>query len=230
MVELAADALDGLAGKRVLDVATGAGHTAITFARAGANVAALDLTPEMLEVARELAAERLGEPAIAFHEGPAEVLPFDDAEFDAVTCRIAAHHFQDPERFLAETQRVLARHGRLLLVDNIAPEEPTLSEAMNRIERMRDPSHVAAYPVHAWLGWMADAGLATERVERFRRTKVFADWAERGGMSAEDAVELERHVLRLPPEAQSYFGVRVEEGRLVELAHEVVLAMARVQP
>src|SRR5262249_6639698 len=75
-----------------LDIATGAGHVALALALRLAHVVASDLTLEMLGVARGLARER-GVSNISFAEMRAEALPFGDATFDLVTCRIAPHHF-----------------------------------------------------------------------------------------------------------------------------------------
>src|SRR5690348_15878668 len=65
------------AGQRVLDVACGTGVVAVTCALRGASVTALDLTPELLEVARENAA--IAGVTLDFHQGDAEQLPFPDA-------------------------------------------------------------------------------------------------------------------------------------------------------
>jgi ubiquinone/menaquinone biosynthesis C-methylase UbiE len=67
-------------GQSVLDVGCGTGVTAITAARIGARVRGVDLTPELLERARENA--RIANVEIDFREGDAEALPFDDATFD----------------------------------------------------------------------------------------------------------------------------------------------------
>ena len=140
LLELAAP----VAGRRVLDVATGGGHVALAFARAGALVTALDLTPAMLEAARAFLASR--GVAAHFVEGAAEALPFEDASFEVVACRIAAHHFRDPARFVREAARVLVPGGSFLLADNVAPLNAELAAAMNAVERRRDPSHVRARP------------------------------------------------------------------------------------
>src|SRR5688572_5469936 len=66
---------------QMLDVATGAGHTAMAFAPHVAHVTATDLTPRMLEVAAGLAQKR-GLGNITFKESAAESLPFADASFD----------------------------------------------------------------------------------------------------------------------------------------------------
>src|SRR5215471_16945398 len=102
----------------VLDVATGAGHTAYAFAPHVARVWATDITDEMLHLVRgEIAKRRLANVRVA--HAKAEALPFEDATFDLVTCRIAPHHFDSIAAFLDEARRVLKNGGTLALVDNV---------------------------------------------------------------------------------------------------------------
>ncbi|HEY7272737.1 MAG TPA: methyltransferase domain-containing protein [Actinoplanes sp.] len=81
-------------GQRVLDVAAGSGNAAIPAARAGAQVVAADLTPEMFDAGRRTATE--AGVRIDWHEADAEALPYDDASFDTVlSClgvMFAPHH------------------------------------------------------------------------------------------------------------------------------------------
>lgn len=72
----------------------------------------LDLTPEMIEVARTKVA-----PGMEFVVGDAENLPFDEASFDAVLCSNSFHHYPNPAAFLAGALRVLRPGGRLILCD-----------------------------------------------------------------------------------------------------------------
>jgi ubiquinone/menaquinone biosynthesis C-methylase UbiE len=106
---------------QALDIATGAGHTAAAFAPHVARVVASDLTDEMLAEARKLAAAK-GYANMETAHADAEALPFADASFDLVTCRIAPHHFPNIAAFVAEVWRVLRRGGKFALVDNIAPD------------------------------------------------------------------------------------------------------------
>ena len=109
---------------RVLDVATGAGHTALAFAPHVAKVTATDITDEMLAEARKLAADR-GLANVRTLSAKAEDLPFPDTSFDLVVCRLAAHHFDDVTAFAGGAFRVLMPGGMIGIVDTIGPDATT---------------------------------------------------------------------------------------------------------
>src|ERR1700680_1535381 len=126
--------------QHALDIATGGGHTALAVAPHVAQVTVTDLTPRMLEKAREYLLQQ-GITNAVFQVADAEQLPFADATFDRVTCRIAAHHFPDVPQFVREVARVLKASGIFLLIDSMAPDDPQLDTFDNRVEKWRDPSH-----------------------------------------------------------------------------------------
>jgi len=97
------------AGEKILDVGSGTGVVAITAARAGAKVIALDLTPELLEVARNNA--QLADVTVDFREGDAEALPFADASFDAVLSQFGHMFAPRPDVVVGEMLRVLKPGG-----------------------------------------------------------------------------------------------------------------------
>src|SRR5690349_10465390 len=99
------------ASERLLDIATGGGHVARVFAPHVAEVVASDLTPEILTHAAASFAEQ-GLSNITTALVDAEDIPYPDATFDLVTCRIAPHHFPHPDRFVTEAARVLKSGGR----------------------------------------------------------------------------------------------------------------------
>ena len=119
---------------RVLDVSTGAGHTALAFAPHVAHVIASDLTPEMLATAQKLAAER-GIANIEFKSADAQSLPFEDNIFDLVTNRLALHHYDDARKALAEMARVCKPGGIVALTDNVVPPDKQTAGYINHFEK-----------------------------------------------------------------------------------------------
>src|SRR5579884_1993896 len=79
---------------RVLDVATGGGHTGLFLASLGHEVILTDIAQPMLERAAKTAAERGFKVDTRQHA--AEQLPYADNSFDLVTSRVAPHHFSSP--------------------------------------------------------------------------------------------------------------------------------------
>jgi len=98
-------------GDGVLDVGCGTGVVAVTAARLGARVTGLDLTPELLERARENAT--IAKVSIDFHEGDVETLPFDADEFDVVLSQYGHMFAPRPDVAIAEMLRVLRPGGTI---------------------------------------------------------------------------------------------------------------------
>src|SRR6185503_2348376 len=99
------------AGMDVLDVACGTGNATIPAATAGGRVTGLDFAPVLLMVARDLAADAMGE--IDFVEGDAQELPFEDASFDRVISTFGHMFAPDHERTASEMTRVLRPGGAI---------------------------------------------------------------------------------------------------------------------
>ncbi|MGH8529930.1 MAG: class I SAM-dependent methyltransferase [Nevskiales bacterium] len=102
-------------GERVLDLATGTGITAIAARERGAKVTAVDLTPELLAVARNKAQDE-GFGDIEFREGDAEALPFADASFDVVLSTCGHMFAPDQPKVAAELARVTRPGGRIVFL------------------------------------------------------------------------------------------------------------------
>ena len=100
-------------GARVLDVACGAGQTAIPMSRAGAKVTGVDIATNLIEQARaRVQAENLD---ARFEEADAEILPFADGSFDIVLSLIGAMFAPRPELVAAELKRVCRPGGKIIM-------------------------------------------------------------------------------------------------------------------
>ncbi len=145
-------------GVTALDVATGGGHVARRLREEGATVVTLDPAPGMQ----------------ADTTAPAEDLPFADASFDVVACRIAAHHFTDVTAAVKEMARVAK--DRVVIVDNTF-----MSERAEEADRLRDPTHVRNYSVAEWHSFFELAGLEVADEEQIERWVEVEPWLERAG-------------------------------------------------
>ena len=99
--------------------------------------------------------------------GDAAPLVFPDAAFSAVVTRFSFHHFLDPKRVLAEMVRVCEPGGRVVVID-VFTSSAEQAEAYNRVEKLRDPSHVRALSLEELTGLFQDAGLLGQKTAFFR--------------------------------------------------------------
>lgn len=154
-------------GVTALDVATGGGHVARRLRERGCHVTSCDAAAGM-------------EPDVVC---PAERLPFADASFDVVACRLAAHHFDDPGASVAEMARV---SRRLVVVEDGLHNDDRVEEA----ERLRDTTHVRAYTEAEWRAMLSAAGLKIVDRARHPRRHVFAEWLSCTGCEGDTAVRV----------------------------------------
>jgi ubiquinone/menaquinone biosynthesis C-methylase UbiE len=212
---------------RVLDVATGAGHTAAAIAPHVREVTAIDIAPSMLDRTRELAAVRgLTNLRVALMD--VEALDFPAGSFDAVTCRIAPHHFIDIDTALREIARVLAAGGTFVVEDSIVPDDPLLDAYFNDLERIRDATHVRSLTLAQWRSKLEDAGLRIERSTIHRKRHDAADWIERAGLSEEGVRRVYAALGKAPAAAVEHFAIAYgENGRATEFTDEKAIVRAR---
>jgi ubiquinone/menaquinone biosynthesis C-methylase UbiE len=217
---------------RALDIATGAGHTALAFAPHVASVVASDITDEMLTETAKLARER-GLSNIETAKAEAGNLPFADGSFDLVTCRLAAHHFPDPAAFVAESFRVLRAGGVLALVDNVSPDQslmPSLSadeaveaaRTFNTYEKTRDPSHARALSISEWHELMTKTGFAVQSSELLDQDIAFDPWTARM-RCAPETIELLISMLFGDAHLRAFLRPRDENGALTFTLQEAII-------
>jgi ubiquinone/menaquinone biosynthesis C-methylase UbiE len=169
------EAIGDSARGRVLDVACGPGIVTAALAERAREVVALDLTPQMLEKAKERCA-KAARANVVFKEGSATALPFADGCFDAVVTRLSFHHFSDPGAVLKEMLRVLRAGGTVAIADVVSVEQPDKSELQNAIETLRDPSHVRMLSAAELMAMVAQSGVTIERQEAWDKPREFEEW------------------------------------------------------
>ena len=167
-------------GKTGLDVATGGGHVARVLRGAGLEVVTIDAAPGM-------------KPTVVSR---AEEIPFADASFDVVACRVAAHHFQDPAGALREMARV--SRGLVLVADNLY-----LGGDGEEADRLHDPTHVRNYSAGEWREMFDAAGLEVEEFEREDKRIDYQGWLDRSETPEEDRARI-----------QDLLGERIRDGKL----------------
>ncbi|MBE2197977.1 MAG: class I SAM-dependent methyltransferase [Anaerolinea sp.] len=217
---------------QVLDIATGAGHTAFTFAPHVAQVVAADLTAEMLGQTRQLAAAKeLANVTVCLAD--AEELPFAGARFDLVTCRIAPHHFPDIGRFLSESVRVLRPGGLLAVVDNVVPgsrlrgKKADLLHAagqyVNAFEKLRDPSHNRCLSLDEWAAAFATANCPLQHQETAQKAMDFDWWATRMQTTPETTTRLRAMLMQAPAPVLAFLTPQVSGDRITFHLMEAIL-------
>ena len=170
------DAVEAGPDTTILDVACGPGIVTASMAAKARAVVAFDLTPEMLQQARDRCAKS-GLTNVTFRQGSATDLPFSDNTFDGVVTRLSMHHFDAPRRVLDEMFRVVKPAGKFVLADVVSSEDASESELHNAIEVLRDPSHVRMLPVAELTAMISDAGFAIEAQSTWDQPRKFEEWA-----------------------------------------------------
>ncbi|CAN7745991.1 class I SAM-dependent methyltransferase [Paenibacillus sp. LjRoot56] len=211
---------------QALDIATGGGHCALALASFVGEVTTLDITTEMLQEAEAFLTKK-GCPNIRYVVGDAENLPFAKEQFDMVSCRIAAHHFPDPDRFVEEAWRVLKYGGSFILMDNISPEADRIDTLYNDIEQRRDPSHFRAWKKTEWIRRIELNGFRVEQLMQTGKPFEFATWCARMNVPEQVQQELETDMLNWPEADRKQLKVHSENGKLLSFEGSYMMLKAR---
>jgi ubiquinone/menaquinone biosynthesis C-methylase UbiE len=125
--------------ERALDAGAGTGALAFALAPLVREVVAVELVPELIDRGRAIAPKN-----VTFVEGDIAQLAFERASFDLAGTLRTLHHVPRPELVVAELTRVTRPRGTIIVVDQIAPNDPLAALELNRFEHARDPSHTRA--------------------------------------------------------------------------------------
>ena len=211
----------------VLDVACGPGLVVCAFARVARHATGIDLTPAMIERARALQAE-CGLTNVTWQVGDVLPLPYPSSgSFSIVTSRFAFHHFPDPRAVLAEMRRVCRPGGKVAVIDVVASADLQRAEAFNRMEKLRDPSHVRAMPLEESRGLFRRAGLPDPRVTRYRLRSEVEGLLARSFPEPGDADRIRRMFVGSLADDRLGLGTH-REGDEIRFAYPVAILVAEV--
>ena len=155
---------------RVLEVGVGTGNFLSLFDGRSRELVGVDLTPAMIQKAHA------SFPDFGLVLADGARLPLGSRSVDLATTAQTLHHIWEPLPVLKEMRRVTAESGKVLVIDQIAPERFEQAIAMNELEMMRDPSHASSRPPSALRTLMGVAGLriVEERIVDLKQR--FSNW------------------------------------------------------
>lgn len=154
-----------LPGQNLLDVGCGTGVVSVTAARLGAHATGLDLTPALLERARENS--RIAGVDVEWQEGDVEFLPYEPGTFDVVVSQFGHMFAPRPELAVSEMLRVLKPGGTIAFAT--WPPESVIGQTFQLVGRYMPPPPPGVSPPHQW----GDPNLVRERLGTAVKDLVF---------------------------------------------------------
>jgi ubiquinone/menaquinone biosynthesis C-methylase UbiE len=212
-------------GDTVLDVACGGGIIVCAFAPEVKHATGIDMTPAMLDRARQLAAEN-SLANVSWDQGDVGLLPYADGAFDIVVTRFSMHHFLDPFGVLREMLRVRAPGGRVVVVDMHASEDPAKAAEWNRLEKLRDPSHVRCLTLTELKALFGMAGLPAPQAGFYELRDEVRNLVLRSFPNPGDDVKIVEMFAASAEDDRLGIPVR-REGDRIEYAYPVAVLAAR---
>ena len=190
-----------------LDIGTGAGFAAFELSKSCEKVEATDISEGMINEAKKIMKERKINN-LNFNICSAEELNYRDKEFDIVTCRTAAHHFLDVEKFCSEVHRVLRDEGEFIIVDTITSDQIKLNNWHQEVELIRDKSHMKNLSLIEWKNILKISKFSFLDIIQSRVTMNLNDWMERSGTSDKDKNILKDKFQNSDEKIKSFFGIK----------------------
>lgn len=192
------------ASAHLLDVCCGTGRVGEAFAGRVARRVGLDLTEDMLEVART----RLDEVV----QGSADRMPFADASFDVVTCRQALHFVDDPDRVLSEMHRVLRVGGQVIVAHRV-PHGAADAAWWESVNRKKQPLIRNLLQDRDVVALVEKAGFGAVSVDNFLLWESIPHWLDspEARQASEEIFTLYRQA---PPEAAEARGIQITDTEI----------------
>tara|TARA_A100001037_G_scaffold306085_1_gene349084 strand:- start:4904 stop:5665 length:762 start_codon:yes stop_codon:yes gene_type:complete len=205
----------------ILDIATGAGHAANAISQnIPSRTIATDISPKMVRTAIS------AYPSLEGVISDAECLPFQSSTFDTIVCRIAAHHFPNPLTFLSEVARISAKPAIFLFEDNVAPTLPSLNTFLNKVEKLRDPTHIESYTENQWKHWIEEQGFTIEYTLTLKKNIEYLPWIRQSNTPPGNIEKLNDLFINAPPAAKKLFDIQITNGVVDSFSNLKILIKA----
>ncbi|HEY2621515.1 MAG TPA: methyltransferase domain-containing protein [Acetobacteraceae bacterium] len=212
----------------LLDVACGGGIVVSAFAPHVRHATGIDMTPAMLDRARQLAAEK-GIENVTWERGDVGRLPYADGTFDIVATRFSLHHFLDPLGVLREMVRVCAPGGRVVVVDMYASDDPAKAAEWNRAEILRDPSHVRCLTLSELKALFGSVGLPKPQASFYELRDEIRNLLARSFPNPGDDMKIIEMFAASAEDDRLGIPIR-REGERIEYAYRVAILAAENHP
>ena len=175
-------------GASVAEIGAGTGNFLSLFDEVASQQVAIDLTAAML--AQAVAAH----PQIQAVIADGARLPLRSRSIDLVASAQTLHHIHAPIPVIREMRRVVTPGGRVLIVDQVAPERVEESQMMNELDHLRDPSHAACRPPSAFRIMVTAAGLEIEDESIHESDDLLSKWMSPEEFPADRVAEVNAYL------------------------------------
>lgn len=216
------------AAAQVLDVMSGAGHTAVFLAKKGFSVTAADAHhPNLVKTAELANSLSLG---LTLKQHAPENLPYPNGSFNLVVVRARAHLMTDPELFVKECGRVLRTYGYLMIVDNIIPDDQVEADQwLNALEKLRDPGFVRYYTPNQWKKWCVKVGMTVTKTLVDAHKQPDLNWyLNTRNTSPENRKKIMEMIAKAPASCRELFKIGQEEGKITWQFRRMVMMAGKI--
>lgn len=172
--DAALDLLAPAPGEDILEIGFGPGRTLGLLAARGANVTGVDVSEQMVRLAKQGNAESVETGALRLHQTDGVTLPIEDDSVDAILSVHNVYFWPEPEKTVAEIARVLRPGGRVLLVFR-GREHP--------LPKRLDPTVYRHVTTARCIEWLTNAGLANAHAQQVNGTSPEMSFVLAGGRS-----------------------------------------------